>query len=341
MKSIEPIDILHNLLHKELFSHSALATSEEKFKQLLAGLEKSYYTFQPRFEISFNKPLNAKRKYYSVLIDKLSTQYLNSATDDIAASSNDNERKYSVNASLKSITKLLVDTNGYIEAYGLNFANLNTKGLDKETSDNTYIIQFLRLHLCRMYLEIQDNNKNYLKEDSLSFDELNDKYFSDVISNTFIKEASKVKSDEKTVKHNQPAPEVKPSFVPHAGELQNRKKRNDILSYEEIIKNPDRFSRFEEALYNAGLINVECEFQDKHGQKQELAAIFHTLIQKGYFQKFKFPGKKPISSLEIRKFLDHRYQSNTDKQFRTWSNEPDKLADFVSKRYWIDKLPLS
>lgn len=341
MKSKEPIEILHNLLHKDLLSQATLAISEEKFKQLLTGLDKSYYTFQPRYEISFNKPLTAKRKYYYLLIEKASTQYLNSAMDEIAASSNVNERKYSVNASIKSIVKLLVDTSGYIETYGLNFENLQSKGLDKETSDKIYIIQALRLHLCRMYLEIQDNNLDYNKEEAFTYDELNEKYFSDEIPNSFIKDAPKVKSDNTSVKNNKPTEENKRTFVPQAKDFRENKKKSVVLAYSEIIKNSERFSRFEEALYSAGLINEECEFQDKHGQKQELAAVFHTLIQKGYFQKFKFPGKKPISSLEIRKFLDHRYQSNTDKQFRTWSNEPDKLADFVSKRYWIDKLPLS
>src|SRR5690606_33960864 len=108
-----------------------------------------------------------------------------------------------------------------------------------------------------------------------------------------------------------------------------------------IIKDSGRFSRFEEELFSHELIDENYNFKNQHGQIQELAAIFQTLIKKGYFNKRQFPKNKEIKPVDIRKFLDHRYNSNTDKQFRTWANKPDELADFVGSKYWIDKLPTS
>ncbi len=340
MKSSTPIGILHNLIHTELMSQSTLDTSEEKFRQLLAGIEKAYYAFQPRYEISFNKPLTAKRKYYYALIEKASTQYLNSVTDDIAASSNINERKFSVSTSLKSISKLLSDASNLVGTYSLHFKNLETKSPDKETLDKTYIIQALRLHLCRIYLEIQDSNIDFLKEEPLPFDELNEKYFSDSIPNSYIKDAPKLKSNDAFIKNNKSASEEKPTFVPQAFDF--RGKKDDVLSYNEIIKSPSLFSRFEESLYQNEFIDEKGKFRKSdHGKKEPMAAIYQTLIHKGYFNKYKFvkTKRKEIQPLDIRKFLDERYQSALDAQFRTWGRNQKKLAEFIGNHYWIDKLP--
>ena len=62
------------------------------------------------------------------------------------------------------------------------------------------------------------------------------------------------------------------------------------------------------------------------------------MIANTFFSSFQQLQKPPHLKA---KFKMKRTFSNTDKQFRTWANKPDELADFVSSKYWIDKLPTS
>lgn len=176
-----------------------------------------------------------------------------------------------------------------------------------------------------------------MKEEAISEEELHQQYFSEQApSKSLIIEA---------VKLNLPLPAsqvtAKPQTVQsEAKAFDFRPEKKGIISYDAIIKDSGRFSRFEE-LFLHELIDENYTFKNQHGQIQELAAIFQTHIKKGYFNKRQFPKNKEIKPVDIRKFLDHRYNSNTDNQFRTWANKPDELADFVGSKYWIDKLPTS
>ncbi len=43
--------------------------SESKYKELMLGLRKEDFSFQPLYEVVFEKPLTAKRKCYHALIE--------------------------------------------------------------------------------------------------------------------------------------------------------------------------------------------------------------------------------------------------------------------------------
>jgi hypothetical protein len=112
-----------------------------------------------------------------------------------------------------------------------------------------------------------------------------------------------------------------------------------VLSFSTMIKNPERFAAFEEKLYDNKYIDVNYKFQDQHGMRNELAMIYYFLISKNYFHSRYFPGNKIISDLHIRKFLDHRYTTSIDKQFRSFKNKPDKIATFVENNSWLGRIP--
>ena len=106
-----------------------------------------------------------------------------------------------------------------------------------------------------------------------------------------------------------------------------------------LLKNDIRFAAFEEKLFENGYIDSDYRFTDKHGYKNELAQIYHHLISKRYFHPILFPEKLPITNLQIRKFLDHRYSTNIDRQFRNYSEKPTVIADFIESHYWLSNLP--
>lgn len=330
-------DTFQNILFLELRPWMNTTIPEAKYKELQQNLKKEYYAFQPLYEVDFTKPLSARRKYYHALIETEAIQYLNAFNNEMSAALNDQEKKYWVHTTLtKSISQKLKEVKDTIESFGYHLNKFSDSSTNNNTLDDAYIIQLLRFQLIRIYLEIQDGYKQHLKEDALTFEELNEKYFSETLSTSYIKEAAKLNLTSSSNSIN--AKPVSPSFEPKAFDF--RPVAKGILSYQTIIKNSDRFLRFEEQLFSHDLIDENYNFRNKHGQKQELAAAFQTLIQKGYFNARKFPENKVIKPVEIRKFLDYRYTSNTDKQFRDWNN-PDKLSDFVSSRHWIDKLPVS
>ena len=72
--------------------------------------------------------------------------------------------------------------------------------------------------------------------------------------------------------------------------------------------------------------------------KKYLAACYHQLIRKGYFQKRLYPGKIEVKNRDITKFLDHRYRTDVDKQFRLWDNDQAELLKFIEKDYWLDHI---
>lgn len=258
----------------------------------------------------------------------------------MSAALNDDEKKYLVHTTL---TKLLIqklnETSAIINEYQYFYTNL--VGPSKSTGspnmgDDSYTLQFLKFQLIRIYLEIQESYSEFLKDDKLSEEDLHQIHFTEPApEKSFFKEAEKMQM-KSTVATLIKKPVLKP-FTPLKNDVRPEKK--GILSHNTIIKNPDRFARFEEELHDHELIDSNFNFLNRHTQKQELSAIYQTLIKKGYFKKRDIQNLKDIKHLDIRKFLDHRYNADLDKQFRIWENDPDGLANYVQDRYWIDKLP--
>lgn len=313
-----------------------------KFKQDLGELKKVYHQYQPSYDISFPKPLNNKRKYFQLLIENESTQFLNYIHKQIEESLNDNSKKYHVHMALSRTLKeklnetsqVINDRNYSPETFDPKYGNLQGSQL---IADEAYILYLLKHHLVRLYLEIQDNHSEYLKEESLTEDDIYLTFFNHVAPNpSHIIGADKItiaKEIQKEGSTIQPA-----NFQPITSDFRNEAK--GVLPYGTIIKTPDRFARFEEALRLHDFIDDNYNFSDKHGMKQELAMIYHLLISKGYFNKRRFNPNKSIREVDIRKFLDHRYQTNLDKQFRNYRNQPNVVAEFVDSQYWLTRIPM-
>lgn len=334
------LSIFHKILFLELRPWSIKGFSEAKFIELTQQVKKEFYSFQPQYQVDFQKPLTVRRKYYHALIDNEATRYLNEFHQEMSAALNDDEKKYLVHTTLnKLLIQKLNETSTIINEYQYFFSNI--AGPSKSTGspnigDDSYTLQFLKYQLIRIYLEIQYSYKDFVKVESLTEGDILQLYFSESAPDkSFIQESPKIKTQGPELKLIKKLPSN--PFTPRKGDFKPEKK--GILSFKTMIKNPDRFLRFEEELFDHGLINEDYNFSDRHTQKQELAAIYQTLIKKGYFQKRDFQKLKDIKHNEIRKFLDYRYNADLDKQFRSWENDPDGLANYVQDRYWLDKLP--
>ncbi|MBN7816846.1 DUF6617 family protein [Algoriphagus pacificus] len=316
--------------------------SELKFKQDLQDLKKAFYQVQPLYEVSFPKALTNKRKYFLSLIDAEALEYLNYIHKQVSESINTNAKKYHVHMALtRTLNEKLRETAQAIQEqeyspnqYDPTFGVLPT---DTSIADGAYILFYLKHQLVRLYLEIQDSYPELLKEEPLTEDDIYLTYFNHTAPNpSHVSEAVPIQiaspSNPKAIA------QAAKTFKALTNDFRDTSK--GILSYDAIIKNPTRFASFEESLFQNGYIDENYKFVDKHGMKNEMAAIYHQLINKGYFHQRTFQPTKQIKDVDIRKFLDHRYQANLDKQFRTYRQNPDQLAEYIDSQYWLTKLPL-
>lgn len=339
---ITSLETYNEILFLKLRPWKLSEVSELKFKQDLNDLKKVYYQTQPQFEISFPKALSNKRKYFQALIDSEAIAYLNFIHKNVGDSINANAKKYHVhmaltrtlNEKLREIAQVIQEQNYTPEQYDPQFGAL--KG-NNTASDGAFILFYLKHQLVRLFMEVQECYPEQLKEEPLTEDDIYLTYFNHTAPNpSHVSEAVPI----------QIASPSNPKAIPQAAKpfkaLTNdfRDTSKGILSYDAIIKIPTRFASFEESLFQNGYIDENYKFVDKHGMKNEMAAIYHQLINKGYFNQRTFQPTKQIKDVDIRKFLDHRYQANLDKQFRTYRQNPEQLAEYIDSEYWLTNLPI-
>ena len=307
------LPLFNSILHLHLRPWKTTG-SEQKFRQLLHSLPKENYHQQPLYEVSFPKPLSEKTKYYQAVLNNEAITYLNSLHYLITASSNNNEKKFHIHTALsKRLKDKLEDTERVIAARQLFFSTLDENRHDKQQRDNAWIIQYLKYQLIRLFLEIQNSYPEFLNDDPLTEEDIHSKYFTETVQ-SLIKTAPELGLPKSTIQ--KPSSIERNEFNPIKGDFRSEKK--GILSYKEIIKRPDVFALFEIALFEVELIDNEYNFTNKHTEKQKLAAIYCWLILKRYFIKRNFEKRKDIKYVDVRKFLDYRYNANVDAQFRAW-----------------------
>ncbi|MBK8711383.1 MAG: hypothetical protein IPL97_05870 [Niastella sp.] len=324
------LELFHNIL---LIDRPWLsATTDQKYQQLLQMVSKENYAQQPFHELSFPKALTPKRKYFFALIDNEARRYINTIHSLMKDASNENEKKYWIHNTLtKKLKDKFTETEKAITANQFFFSVINDRQQTSKHKDDAYVIQLLKFELIRIYVEIQNSFLAYLKEDPLTE--------ADILSTYFQSEEAPEKSfiisapDYKLPKGSQPI-EIKEEvkFQPIKADIRTVPK--GILKYTDIISNPDKFAAFETELFYQGLINQQYEFAKKRGQVTEMAAAYHVISKKKYFNQFYFPGRKKVTELHIRKFLNLRYKASIDKEFRNF-NDKEVLEEYLPSKPWL------
>ncbi|PKP12058.1 MAG: hypothetical protein CVU09_00750 [Bacteroidetes bacterium HGW-Bacteroidetes-4] len=336
----ESLNIYHEILFLGLRPWIIGKQSEQKFKELLLELKKEYHINQPHYELDFIKPLSNIRKYYNALIELEATKFLNDFHSEFKQALNDNEKAYLIHnilnkvlsQKLKETEQVITSRNYTSDQYTLQSGN---KQIDKSVSDESYILHNLKHQLIRLVMELQDSYTDFMKEEPLAVEEIYYKYFNEEPPTpSFINEAVNYPNTNQAIKQLDKA--EKPVFNPLRQDIKDPSK--GIYTYDQMIKNPSRFADFESKLFENGYIDENYRFKDEYGQKKSLAAIYHQLIRKGYFNKRIYPENIENTGLIIRKFLDHRYGANVDKQFRNWDNNQEELLSLIEKDYWLDNL---
>jgi len=96
---------------------------------------------------------------------------------------------------------------------------------------------------------------------------------------------------------------AKASFNPIKDDIPNR--ANSKLKYSSIIKNKERFAKFETILYNNGIINEQYQHQRKACDNRKFAFLLYELCRRKVFNKNQFD--EDITSEEFHTFFRNRY----------------------------------
>lgn len=324
------LELYHNIL---LIDRPWLsAYTDQKYQQLLPTVSKENYAQQPLYELSFPRALTPKRKYYHALIDNEARRYINIIHSLIRNAGNENEKKYWIH---NTLTKKLKDQFSEVaKAISKNefyFSSLDDRSKSPSEKDSAYIVQLLKYELIRIYLEVQNNYPEYLKEEPVTEAELLTIYFhnEEIAAKSFI-----ISAPDYNLPKTREEIAVQEEVKFHAIKADIREVPKGVLKYTDLIANADKFAAFETELFHQGLINQQYEFAKKHGQVSELAAAYHVLIKKRYFNQFFFPGRKKVTNLHIRKFLNHRYKANIDKEFRHFKDSK-ALEEYLPTHPWL------
>jgi hypothetical protein len=332
---------LNDILNINLRPWLDINKSDKKFINITKDFSPIDYDFQNLYQIDFFPSFNDKTKYYYKLINYEAIGYCNEIYNLINKNDDLKYQKFLLNDTLnkKLKTKLseiakLINERKYNNIDSIDPYKTSPL-IDEDLKTETYIIQLLKITLVKIYLEIQNLFPFINKDDILFENDFYSTFFSEPIPNkSFLKKVPKIiiiPSNEIIPKNAE-----LPKFEHLKGD--SREIPKGVPKYCNIIKNSDRFLLFEEELYLNKYINIEHTFINKHGSKNEFAIIYHAIINKGYFKKFNDENKKLFNDRDIVKFLDNRYITNMDKQFRTYKNNPIAISEFMEIHPWLFNL---
>lgn len=356
---MDPIEVFDSIIYGKRHPKKLVSVTDDSFRVMIDKIK--YLKDDPKlsYKLEITKPKNLKTRYYKKLIDYCKVSFIISSIEEIENAKYKDQDFYLYDEILHSqIEPKIIDCcnilNNIPFSPSHDMIDYQLKSVLKPSEgyeDYPYIFEYLLNSLNHIYIEVQNKFSNLCNEDLIEFNDYKEGY----LSPKFMREKELLKV-EFSKKHKNPKPQ--PITEEHLGEVISTTERPEeesrkvfkhttddlkpppkkILTYQQIIKKPDWFSRFEKQLFDFGCIDEEYRFTDRHGDKQVLAAIYHQLIFKNYFNERTFKPTKAITSLHIRKFLDNRYGTDLDKQFRNLANDQAKLYKIIDKYAWVSNL---
>lgn len=329
-------DLFIDILHIDLISKDN--RSDIKFKELIKGQSREYYSSTPRYEIEFKTAYSNKRKFYKNLIDQESIKRFNSMIEALDVKSTQTHLKYLFGKFYKTYSNYLSQISGYLTENNLP-SDLYLKPNNSKKADEAYIIHYLKANAIMLFMELQDRFSNFNEEQEYTQEDIHEKFFSEEAPSKLL--VSPYSGSEIEVRKS--VVNKRGVFSAIKGDIESRPVNAKILTYNQIIV-PDKqtmFSRLEETLNSEGIIDDFYNFKSKRGNKQKLAAFIIKLQIKNFFNERYFPDNKPINDKRITDFFAHRYGvgSDTNKEFRNFKGaQSNRLTSLINANYWLDNI---
>lgn len=158
--------VLDEILHKKLRPWLDSNLQDVKYAPKLSEVKEVLPAYPYRFEINFLRPFDNKTKFYSRVINNAVAEDVSNIISLINSSDHEDEILYWLNDTLDKKLKSRIQEIGellkekdYSPIY-LKKSFIPSQG-DKPHQANTYIMQLLKLAYMQVYLEIQEEFKNF------------------------------------------------------------------------------------------------------------------------------------------------------------------------------------
>lgn len=227
---------------------------QDKFKIDIQSLDEVVPGFTSRYVMSFFKPHTPKAKFYKKYIDNEAVNYINKVYYLVNQAADEDLRHYWVYTTLnKKLHQFLLDFAQELERqdYKIDYIDPNKQNQlkDREKSEETFIVHYLKHTIILIYLEIQNAFRNYLDEEPLEIADFYRNYFGEPNEYGFITE---IPTQDEQAK---PKPKIK------------TRTPKDITIYHSIpyihyTTAPDNITNLWDCLKKNGFISEETRITD-------------------------------------------------------------------------------
>ncbi len=324
-------DIINDLIYVKPVSKDE--RTDLQFNEDIKKIQKQYPIATPIYESDFKKPLTPIRKYYSELLKSFITKKLNEIITNSKSDKLEEEYQYLYKNTENEIKQYFHFIREHISNNHLSEDLFKTSSKDKK-SDEAYVIHLMKYNCIMLYMELQDRFKGKAEYDVLDMEEIQETYLYEESP----KEIVIKPYDGITIQYTEKVKQDTKAFRPIKGDLEQRIFNDKIIAFDDLIAKKDQFSILESKLNENNIIDENYNFIPNKGNKQLLAAFILNIKNKGYFNEFLFPGKKPIRDSKIYNFFEQRYGNNSDinKEFRNFRGKDSlKFKQLIENTYWL------
>jgi hypothetical protein len=237
---------LDKIIYKGMRPWLPANNPDEKFASLISGIRQIEPTYSPSFEIQFERPFNNKTKYYAKFIQNETIKTINSLIYSLQEDSTSQLVKYRLNDTLnKRLKTKLKDIGNIIKEQQFELSYINprktTFNIDQEHKTNAFVFQLLKTALIYIYLEIQNEFKEWVQDELILEDFYSQLLFEPIPDETYIQ---KIKTIEIESANTQKQPEKEKAEV----SLKS-------FTYRDFHKNSDKLNDLCDSLKKFGFID--------------------------------------------------------------------------------------
>lgn len=158
--------VLDEILHKKLRPWLDSNLQDVKYAPKLSEVKEVLPAYPYRFEINFLRPFDNKTKFYSRVVNNAVAEDVSNIISLIKSSDHDDEILYWLNDTLdKKLKSRIQEIGDVLKEKDYSPIYLKKSFVpsqdDKPHQANTYIMQLLKLAYMQVYLEIQEEFKNF------------------------------------------------------------------------------------------------------------------------------------------------------------------------------------
>ncbi len=337
---MNPISQFKSLLLEDIAPWFNRNTIDAQFKERLLNNPVVQYTCQPAYSVTYPGPANDFRRFYYRYISNAAISYLNWLHEQMKGALTDDERQFLIRESMeRNLVSCLQETAKSFEYRDSSQPDfdytLNAGRTPAQEQNEMYVLNYLKLQLVRLYMEVQAAFPTFNSREVLKATEVLEYYFQDTkTTEDFLQQAAQLEISPKI--KSAPTQRKKEPLLTREYDFRGEMPKGK--SYTLIVEHPDKLSKAEEELFNQDILDSELQFINTHGNKRLLGAAYHIMVERGYFKnKIMGINNKRVNTT-IRRFLEHRYNVNIEQEVRKLTaNNNEDLKEIVDKTFWLTR----